>query len=229
MMKKLIAILILTVSIAISGDWVTVIVSAGAEIVADCVQIIFDGNSLTAGSGATAGNDYPSVVMDNYSENWARRNIGKSGQTLRQMIDSRGDVPEVLTGIVDNIYICWGGHNDFAGGADVDTVLKRTEVCCSLAQTDGYTVIVMAMLPSTYSGQPAKLDSMRCAYNDSLRAQYSGWADAMVELDQDADIGQDGDQNNTTFYSADKIHLTNAGYAIVADSVIAEVDSLLGR
>jgi lysophospholipase L1-like esterase len=44
-------------------------------------------------------------------------------------------------------------------------------------------------------------------------------ADAVVDIAANTTIGDSGDQNNTTYYNADTVHLKTAGYAIVAQAV----------
>jgi len=199
----------------------------GLNITTSDVQLICDGNSLTSGSHSTAGNDYPSVLFGNYPSSWRTGNYGVSGQTLDDMVTNSYLLP-VKLGALKGVLICWGGHNDFAAGVSVDSILQLTATYCAARQAEGWTVIVVTQLPSTYAGQPVGLEAMRTAYNDSLRANYPLWADAIIEIDQDSRIGDAGDQDDTNYYYTDKIHLIDAGYAIVADSAQAEVDSLIG-
>jgi MYXO-CTERM domain-containing protein len=54
--------------------------TAGAQIKVACV-----GDSITAGAGSTAGNDYPAVLGRLLGAGWQVRNFGDSGKTMMKM------------------------------------------------------------------------------------------------------------------------------------------------
>lgn len=53
------------------------------------------------------------------------------------------------------------------------------------------------------------------------------FADALADVAADTRIGDAGDELNTTYYHlTDRVHLNNAGYAVVAPIVKAAIDSI---
>jgi lysophospholipase L1-like esterase len=48
----------------------------------------------------------------------------------------------------------------------------------------------------------------------------------LIDVGNNATIGQAGQSTNTTYYNADGLHLVTAGYAIVAGLVLAALAAL---
>jgi lysophospholipase L1-like esterase len=57
-------------------------------------------------------------------------------------------------------------------------------------------------------------------------SNWATYADVIVRIDSNAYIGDAGNPNNTTYYQADKIHLTPAGYSVVAGLVTTAIQGL---
>jgi lysophospholipase L1-like esterase len=52
--------------------------------------------------------------------------------------------------------------------------------------------------------------------NTLLKSRYRNFSDKLVDL---TGVTELGDYNNTTYFTGDKIHLTEAGYKLVAKHV----------
>lgn len=128
------------------------------------------------------------------------------------------------------VVIAWGGTNDLYFGASAATTYARIVAYATARKAAGWRVILLTILPRSNSGTPGSFETDRQSVNASLLADFStataesgiwtgaAYADYLVHVGGDATIGDAGDENNTTYY-LDKVHLTNAGYAIVADYV----------
>lgn len=125
----------------------------------------------------------------------------------------------------------WGGTNDIAlSGASGATVYGRIVTYGTARKSAGWpVVIILGILPRQTGGA---FETARASVNASLRADFPtatafanvytgspGYGDIFIDVEGDADIGQDGDQNNTAFFDPDTIHLKNAGYAKIATYV----------
>lgn len=128
--------------------------------------------------------------------------------------------------------IAWGGTNDIAlGGASAATTYARIVTYGTARKAAGWRVIILSILPRSAAGTPATFEADRQTVNAALLADFptatahtnitsgGAYADYLINIGADTTIGEAGDELNTTYYTADKVHLKNAGYAIVADYV----------
>lgn len=202
---------------------------------------MFDGDSLTVGTGSTAGNDYPTVVMSSLGSlttDYAWK-VAVGGQTLAAMlVDVTVEIDRAYHAGATNYVAFWGGTNDIRAGDTAANVLANLATYGGGRQTTGFKTIVLDILPSQAAGNPPDFDTKRTAVNDQLRIDFDGvtsdavcftpavgvtYADMLVDV---AAISELSDPTNTTYYNADKVHLTNAGYALVAAKVKAAIDLL---
>lgn len=158
---------------------------------------------------------------------YAIRNLSVGGQTLVNMQTDASTQIDVLYDPtrVRNL-VWWGGTN---GAYTAAQKITQLETYYNSRQAIGWRQIEVGMLPRSQSGLPANFEADRQTIRTSRLAQYSiataetnVWKDSngnfYVDLGGDTAIGDAGDENNTIYY-LDKVHLTNAGYAIVADYV----------
>jgi lysophospholipase L1-like esterase len=188
-------------------------------------QVIFDGDSITAGQGATTS--YPTRTMTGISEtSW--RNIGVSGQSLTNMNSDRNDQVEtaVRNGTTDVVAV-FGGTNDMEAGADAATTLSRMQTYHAGVRAAGYKTVAFTVLPRSAASTPANFNTIRATLNTSIRANTGGWYDALADVGGNLLIGEDGDSDNLTYYNGDKVHPNDTGAQIVADIASVAIASLL--
>lgn len=133
------------------------------------------------------------------------------------------------------VVIAWAGTNDLYFGASAATTYARIVAYATARKAAGWRVILLTILPRSNSGTPAGFEVARQSVNASLLADFStatgesgiwtgaAYADYLVHVGGDGTVGDSGDENNTTYY-LDKVHLTSAGYAIIADYVKRAID-----
>lgn len=181
---------------------------------------VFDGDSLTAGSGSTGGNTYPAqyLALVNGGGSWESYNVAIAGQTLAAMaaasdVDSKFDVVRPAR----KVFI-WGGTNDMRAGTDDTTTYNRLVSYCNARKAIGWQVYVLTCLPRTGDVLPddATFETRRQAFNTAVRNNYTTFADKLVDIAADSRIGDAGDNLNTTYFDADHIHMNNTGYGVVA-------------
>lgn len=173
---------------------------------------------------------YPNQVAAQIGDRYTALNYSVGGQTLAQMQADAATQIDVLYNSQQRRGLqWWGGTNDLYFGASAATTITRAQAYYSARQAIGWRQVEVGMLPRTQSGLPATFEADRQAIRTSRLAQYSiataetnVWKDSngnfYVDLGGDTTIGDAGDENNTTYY-LDKVHLTDAGYAIVATYV----------
>ena len=181
-------------------------------------SVICDGDSMTYGSYASDWyHSYPNQLRT-INPSISVLNLGVGGQRIDTMLTNAPTVVDPLymsTGVSKSIVICWGGSNDLAvfGRSDTD-VYNDIASYCSGRQTTGFKVIVLTILPRTDC--TAGEETYRQSVNTSIRANWATFADALVDVAADTRLD---DFNDATYFYTDKIHLTDAGYAVVASLI----------
>lgn len=159
-------------------------------------------------------------------------NVAIGGQTMATMIATGPSIvdPKLKRNGAPQITPTWGGTNDLYFGATAATTYSRIAAYCAARKAAGWKVIVLSILPRTNSGTPVTFEADRQTVNASLLADFptatgetniwtgASYADALVNVGADTTIGLAGQTTNTTYY-LDLVHLTTAGYAIVASYV----------
>jgi lysophospholipase L1-like esterase len=193
-------------------------------------NIVFDGDSLTAGSTAT--DPYPSQVMRVFHPEVYWVNLGIGGQKLSDMLANAPAKVDPLfqAKLGRNVVVIWGGTNDMRHWNHTPAaVYEHLQQYCLDRRKQGYTVVVMTLLPRTDTGYPERFESDRQQVNAMIRRGWIGFADALVDVGSDPFIGLAGREIDPRFYSPDRVHLNNGGLAIVAGQVhklLQRVDAL---
>jgi lysophospholipase L1-like esterase len=200
--------------------------SAHLENLAKPLNLVFEGDSLTAGNGSTAGNAYPNQVVTLLDEQVTSHNFAVGGSTLSSELPTReSTVDQAFIAGAMNVCIAWASTNDLKGGFDPGYVMGLYSAYLSRRKARGYRTIAISILPRYSSTTPASFESARQTFNTSLRANWRNFADALADVAADPRIGDAGDEFDTTLY-ADQVHLTDAGYAIVAGLVTFAITEL---
>ncbi len=124
-----------------------------------------------------------------------------------------------------NVYIVWAGTNDiYVSAATAAATYTAMKNHCTAAKAAGFTVVAVNCMPRSTS---SPLEAIRITFNSSLVGDFgsspstnirtgAAYADYLIDIGSDANLGLPGSQNSLTYFNSDKIHLTDAGYAIVA-------------
>ena len=111
-----------------------------------------------------------------------------------------------LKGANEGVVIVWIGTNDIlTNGQSGATTESRLNTYCTTLKNAGCKVIVTTLSAFVTN------NTERVAYNTAMKANFASYANAIVRLDEQANLS---DSTNTTFFEADGVHLTDAGYAI---------------
>jgi len=191
--------------------------------------VVFDGCSLVDDAGLAPEDGMPAQVMGLLPAGLDMKNLGVGGQTTRMMAADAGAQVDPLYAAARpaNILVCWEGTNDLiVGGAppyDARSAYRHLAAYCAARRRAGFRVVICTVLPR---GQSAAFYEARNALNAELRAHWRSFADALADVAADKTIGADGAETDATYYR-DTVHLTAAGYAIVAGVVADAARGLL--
>jgi lysophospholipase L1-like esterase len=185
---------------------------------------VCDGNSLTSGTGATAGNEYPTVLAASLPSGWTVENFGEVGQTTTQRENAAGDIIELFDAErTENVAVLWEITNALFladGALSANDAYAEYVSWCETIRASGFSVVAVTVLPRTEAGTYAGFEADRQTVNGLIRANFEDFADALADVADHADLD---DSEDTNFYNADGVHLNDAGYAIVAAVVESAV------
>lgn len=175
--------------------------------------VVYEGDSRTVGTGATMATNYPSQLASGLATNGKMTNISTSGETVATMITQISSqlTPLYGAGYTKNIAVMWGGVNDNTTAA---TMFSRIQQWHTDARAAGFRTIVCTEIDCQSAAHAAWHATEYQALNVLLRAAYPAG--------EIADLGADARLQNaldTTYFNADKTHLTEAGYTVVAGIV----------
>jgi lysophospholipase L1-like esterase len=180
--------------------------------------VLCDGDSLTFGTGAT--DSYPTQLQDILGDDYDVNNQGVGGQTLTQMeADGAADLDPRVVSSRTCILCAWGGTNDIFLGDSAAVAYADYVTYCTNRRAAGWTVIAFTITPRSDAGVPGTFEASRQTFNTNVRSHWHEYADVVVDLAGHTTIGDSGDEANATYYSTDLVHMTDAGYTIVANLV----------
>lgn len=199
--------------------------------------ILTDGDSLTEGHLSNLQGAYPNLLRTVYHVNATVQNDGISGQTLAAPLANptlRVDPSVKTSGL--SLYVMLIGSNDLANLAGQSTVFYNNLLTwCAARRAAGYKVAVMTILSrgGVFAGgqTAAGFEADRQTVNANIRAHWPLFADALIDTGNTnniivhgvtvpvSNLGSPTAYTNPTYFQGDLVHLTNAGYAILAQAV----------
>jgi lysophospholipase L1-like esterase len=166
--------------------------------------VCWAGDSLTAGVGSEHGVRPSDYVTDRPNSTWyVFGNDG--GFAYLNPIPSAANAV-AIKGSAEGIYHLWLGTNDINGGTRTGLqTAAALKAWSDTVRAGGGKVIV-------YKLQDFPLNEIeRLACNAQIAVDTASY-DAIVDLPANAALS---DCTNTTYFTSDQVHLTDAGYAVV--------------
>jgi len=188
-------------------------------------SLLFELDSLTEGGNTYFAVSYPFQLVNRLTNGVHWYNPAISGQTA---LTARAAAPTRVYPLGSpglggkNVCVLWGGTNDLVsvgGNQSAATALARVYGYADDLRAQGFTVVGLTMLPRSDVAAPADFEAKRAAFNADLRQTWASHFAALVDVAADPRIGDAGDELDTAYYDADRVHLNAAGLAIVADLV----------
>lgn len=186
--------------------------------------VVFEGDSLTAGTGTSAGKwIWATQALDFLGNDWTGTNVAHAGDTIDTMTtDAASQVDAAYDGTKDYSWVhFWGGTNNLITGESAASVYSKIKTYCQARKTATplVRICVGTIINRNEAGLVAGWSTAALSVNSSIRANAiaEGWADAVADYAADSRYTPgSGDTTNTVWYNGDKIHLTDAGYMQIA-------------
>jgi lysophospholipase L1-like esterase len=190
--------------------------------------VVFDGCSLVMDTGLGEADMMPAQVAALLQPGLESVNLGVPGQTTQMMLaDAAAQVDPLAEGRGDPVLVVWEGTNDLMYGTDppfdAEAAYRHLASYCRARRRAGYRVVVLTVLPREGS---AEFEAARTELNAGLRAAWRSFADGLADVAADEVIGRAGAEFDEVYYR-DTVHLTPAGYGVVARRVAEAVRDLL--
>ena len=193
-------------------------------------NLVCDGNSLTVGQSATPNPDvagWPNVFRTTQNianRYWSAKVTAVSGRaTPTNTSEIQNTIaPLFHRGFGMNVVTFFEGVNDVvSNAANLATCQNNWIAYVAAARAVGYKVLCMTPLPTTNTANNA----------NTIMPQLAQWVRdtpsisdfPIVDIAGHASLS---DPTNLTFYQADGLHLTNAGYSVIAGLVLERIAAL---
>jgi lysophospholipase L1-like esterase len=119
------------------------------------------------------------------------------------------------------------GVNDFGvDGISTSTYLSQLAAWGDARRTAGWKVIMCTELPAYTGSQATSYSAWRSTVNATIKTWIGVHCNAVCDLAADPNIGQDGDQANTTYFVPDNLHPNTAGSTIMSTIMMAALGTL---
>jgi lysophospholipase L1-like esterase len=178
-------------------------------------QVLFLGDSITAGNHVPAGQDIPTKVAASYSAIAAHyQNLG-IGSTYANEDGSHTDGGQGVTadGLFDgtkqvNIAVIFFGANDVADAATRLNFTTAFKTYCLARRSAGFKILIVSTLPNTAITSNG-FESTRLSANTTNLSDGTFW-DYFANVAADPIMGLQATNSNATYYS-DGVHPTPTG------------------
>jgi lysophospholipase L1-like esterase len=176
-------------------------------------NVALEGDSITVG--------YAAQLPPLMASRAGIRSIATGGETVATMNTQIATQlrPLYRTSISRNIAVLLGGTNDAAAAAPAATIYSRISAWHAAARAEGFRTLCCTITPR---GDNATYNTTISDTNALLRADHT-FADGFLDV---AAISSLTDPNDTTYFNADKLHLTTAGYGVLAAAVAGAIAAL---
>jgi hypothetical protein len=203
------------------------------------LNLVFDGDSLIAGFGASESNYWNKKVRDNYLSTYPNilsTYCGIAGQSTTQMLsDITTQILPLTNPLVTDVIVAW---------EDVNAILNNGRTALqnyndmvdyfTQCQTAGYDIriLILGYYPRKVNGyypggwDAPKFQAQKDYFDMCVAAVSPPWTD-IIDLRNDAIIGgAEGQAYNPTYF-LDTVHLLDAGYNRITPLVIEKINGHL--
>ncbi len=204
------------------------IFSGRANAAGAVLNLVFDGDSISKGAGATPGHGLDAGVVAALGDHVISHNIAAGGRPVSECLRLYPEGVALLHGPAGarNVIVFHGGDNDIRLGGDAAGAYAAFTNYVSLAHRDGWKVVVSTEL-RRFDFTPAKQRELE-DYNRRIRAN-AAHADAVVDLDTDARLAAPSYRTDPALFIGDGVHPSDGGYAVLAQLLAPAVKRVAGR
>jgi lysophospholipase L1-like esterase len=221
-MRRAILVVLLAFAALRSGDAAELGCSS-----ARCINLVFDGDSISAGVGASRDHAADRLVARAVGH-VRLYNVAVSGRPMLECahLYQMRVAPLFVPGGPPNVIVLHAGDNDIASGRTGAQTYAAFTAYVAAAHRQGWKVVISTELkrPDFSPQNEAELEG----YNDRVRGNKAG-ADAVVDLDTEPKFADPAFRTDPAVFSKDKIHPSDGGYAVLADMLTPAVKRVGGR
>jgi hypothetical protein len=219
----------------LSGAQITAILRDAIKTY-EAAHIWTEGDSLTAGSGATGTGEWPGRLTAGDTagaHSWEVNNVAVAGTTITTMTGRAPTTidPYLVPGAV-NIVTLMSGTNDDIGGsqtpaAEYAAFMAYGQARIAAGKAIGAEVRVIPFTAPPWATRTAGQITAWQAFNALLvaNAVADGWASGVVDYSADPFIGVATARADHPTYWFDAAHMTNLGYDLLAGTYARPVIS----
>ncbi len=195
---------------------------------AGCVNLVFDGDSISAGWGASPGHGLQAIVPAALGADVRTHDVAVGG---RPVITCLQLYPRIVAPLFDpstphNVIVFHAGDNDIAQGHDAPEIYAAFTAYVVAAHTQGWKVVVSTELRRP-DFRPSK-ETELLEYNNMLLQNKAG-ADAVVNFDADPRMTNMTYRLDPALFTHDRIHPSDGGYGVLAALLVPVVKRVAGR
>jgi lysophospholipase L1-like esterase len=195
---------------------------------ADCANLVFDGDSISAGWGASPGHGLDVRVAAELGDAVRLRNVAVGGRPVSECLRLYRKLvaPLFVSKGRANVIVFHAGDNDIAQGRSAAQTYAAFTDYVAAAHQQGWKVVVSTELRRLdFSLEKA---AELAAYNDRLRTNTAG-ADAVVDFDANPQMVDPAQRSDPALFSRDGIHPGNGGCSLLAGMLAPAVKRVAGR
>ena len=195
---------------------------------AACINLVLDGDSISAGVGASPGHTADRQMAAALGEAVRLQNVAAGGRPVSECLQLYPVLvaPLFVPAAGSNVIVFHAGDNDIARGRNAAQTYAAFTAYVAAAHQQGWKIVVSTELrrPDFPPPQEAELES----YNDRLRRNDAG-ADAVVDLDAEPRMADLSYRADPEVFTPDRIHPSDGGYAVLAGLLAPAVRRVAGR
>jgi lysophospholipase L1-like esterase len=199
----------------------------GTPITRSSLNIVFAGDSLTAGNGGSQPyTTYAAISLQQAGYDVKYVNLGIGGQTAATLLSNASTIDSHYDSARTNIAALEIGTNDPYFGATAAATYSTLQSLWSGRKSSGFKVIAFTITPRNNSGTPANFDQTRNTINDNIRSALPSLVDAVVDIGGSTPMGNPYFLTDPTYYNSDQVHYTDVGYNIMGSIFSSTVVNL---
>jgi len=194
---------------------------------ANCINLVFDGDSISAGAGATRDHAADRLVARELGH-VRMYNVAAGGRPMAECLHLFPELvaPLFVPGGPPNVIVLHAGDNDVARGWSGAQIYAAFTSYVAAAHQQGWKVVISTEL-KRFDFLPQKEAELE-GYNDRVRRNQAG-ADAVVDLDAEPKFADPAYRSDPAVFGKDRIHPSDGGYVLLADMLTPAVKRVAGR
>lgn len=193
---------------------------------APCVRIVFDGDSIAAGQGASDTGKPDRQFLAALNVPARISNVAVGGRPVQDCLRlfGAGVAPLFAPDAAANIIVFHAGDNDIRIGKTAAETYSAFGQYIAAAHSQGWKIVVSTEMQRVDFAPPQRAELAE--YNRLLLANSVG-ADAVVDINADSRFADLSRRTDPAIFNADRIHPSDGGYAALASLLAPTVRPLL--